>query len=183
MSKLRCFTCGTTWDSGELRPMCPNCLAKFWGSSPRMISPKHDPSYLPSASNTYRSVVPNELLEQHEEYFQAIASSGTALWSNKHKGYCYVNGVPPYMTAGSAVPRGSAMPTHALNAFLIADPFGNDRHIYAEDDIKILSYITDGEYEFLPICSVAGCNNRQMPGTILCVKHTNPPKAEEAEDK
>jgi hypothetical protein len=147
-----------------------------------MISEKHDPTRLPSAHSGFRSVVPNELFEQPITYYQAIAYEGTALYSNKHKGYCYVFGVPPYMAAGSAIPSGSAMPTHALDAYLVADPFGSAPHIYAENVSKIQSYIADGKYELLPACSVEGCNNRQIPGTHYCVIHTKPQEAEDNEE-
>jgi hypothetical protein len=94
-------------------------------------------------------------------------------------GYCYVCGVAPHLNAGSAIPPGSAMPTYPLNAFLIADPFGSDPHIYAEDDARTQSYIANGDYEFLPECSVDGCNNRQVPGELFCGKHMNPPIAKD----
>jgi hypothetical protein len=178
MSKLRCSICGTTWDAGAYRPACPNCTVQHWVSSPDMIKAKHDPTYLPSEPTTFRSVVPDELLKQPRLYYESIANNGTVLYSSKHRKYTYVAGIPEYMSPGSAIPRGSAMPTHPMDAFLVADALGSNPHIFAEDTTKIRSFLTNGEYQFLPQCSIAGCNNCAIPGTPFCAAHMNPPKAE-----
>ena len=176
MSTLTCKTCGTTWE-GSAIPKCPNCLAQSWASSPKMVRPKHDPGLLPSASPSFRSVVPDDFLQRPIDYFQHIAISGTALYSQKHGGYCYVVGMAPHLTAGSAIPPQSAMPTRPMDAFLIAKPFGIDAHIFAEDDAKIQVEISQGGYVWPPTCSEKGCNNLCYPGEQFCAKHLASPQA------
>lgn len=176
MSLLTCNKCGATWE-GTGTPTCPNCLAQHWSSVTGMIRPKHDPANLPSASTSFRSVLPGEFAERADEYYRPAAYGGTALFSPRHDKFCYVVGVPSYLTAGSAIPPGSAMPTKPLNAFLVADPFGDNAHIYAEGQAEIEWKINAGKYTLLETCEHEGCSNLQLPGERFCAKHIAPPRA------
>ncbi len=176
MSDLKCNKCGTIWD-GASKAMCPYCLAQQWSSSPNMIKPKHDPAQLPSAYAGFRSTLPHDFRERSDEYYSAIAFGGTALYSNRHRGYCYVFGVTPDLNAGSAIPSGSAMPTQALDAYLVADPFGSNNHIFAEDNKIISVGVINGTLYPLSLCEAEGCDNLHGPDSKFCAKHADPPQA------
>jgi hypothetical protein len=178
MSILTCTKCGATWE-GSGTPTCPNCLAQHWSSLTGMIRPKHDSTNLPSASNQFRSVLPAEFANRADEYYRYAAYSGTALYSDKHNKPCYVVGAPAYLPAGSAIPPGSAMPTYPLNAFLVADPYEHNAHIYAEGQAEISAKISQGEYTYLGTCEKENCDNLRLPGEKFCAKHTTPPRASE----
>lgn len=172
MSILKCNKCGEIWYGTRHRD-CPRCLAQGWIQSPTVIRPKHDPRYLPSAYPGFRSTLPGDFPERASEYLEAIAYNGTALYSTKHRSYLYVCGVPQHLNAGSAIPSGSAMPTTAMNAYIVAKPF-DDPHIYAEHEAQILSDISFDNYSQLPLCSLEDCNNLQMPNSKFCKEHSIP---------
>jgi len=176
MSVLTCSNCGARWEASKT-PTCPACLAAHWISSPNMITPKHDPRNLPSASSSFRSVVPDDLVRQPDDYYRYAAYSGTALYSPTHNEYSYVVGVPAYLAAGSAIPPSSAMPAYALDAFLVAKPFGPDAHIYAEGQAEVLAKINGGKFKTLNLCIEDGCDNLQLPSKQFCAKHATPPRA------
>ncbi|NLF77123.1 MAG: hypothetical protein GX573_15610 [Chloroflexi bacterium] len=181
MSLNKCVNCEAIWE-GSGAAICPRCLATHWAATTGMIRDKHDPRLLPSASDSFRSVLPSDFPDRASEYYLPAAYSGTALYSQRHGKYCYVVGVQPYQNAGSAVPPGSAMPTYALDAFLVADPFGGNAHIFAEGQEDIAEKIAQGEYTYLDRCEYEGCDNLQMPGERFCAIHTKPPRAIEPED-
>lgn len=178
MSDLKCKKCKTVWD-GANKPMCPKCLAASWTKLPNMVTSKHDSDALPSAFSKFRSVVPTTDISQRPgEYFGYIAEHGTALYSTRHQDYCMVAHVPTGLHAGSAVPSGSAMPTSALNSYVIACAFGPRPHIYADDESRMQKQLRISGYQSLPICSQSGCDNICVPGDSFCGKHTFPAMAE-----
>lgn len=176
MGNLQCKECNYMWD-GEQIPTCPSCQASMWNSVTGMLRPKHDPQYLPSAYNRFRSVMASEFREQSQEYYRHISYSGTALWSNIHGKPFYVAGVPSHLHAGSAVYSGNTTPSHALDAYIIADPFGSAAHIYAEKEQKIQDGLVNHKYERLSKCATLNCNNCCVYGYNYCAKHLPKPLA------
>jgi hypothetical protein len=143
-----------------------------------MIIPKHDPRNLPSASTAFRSTLPSDFPAEASEYYNHIAYSGTALYHVTRKEYSYVVGVPVYLNAGSAVPSGSLMPTRPMDSYVVAKAFGDEAHVFADDNSRIESMLSGGTYQRLPTCSSANCDNLCIPGSNYCSKHISPPLAE-----
>lgn len=185
MRTLRCTVCGHVWDCNIARPACPYCVAKQWALAPEMVTPKHDPRKLPSASTQFRSTVSYDMLDQPDAYFQYIAESGTAFYSHtpRHRDFSYACGVPPHLQGGSAIPVGQSMPTHSMDSYTVVQAFGPSAHIFAQDEAKIRADLEAGELVFLPNCSVDGCELRSVPGSGFCVLHHDPPLAVEVIDE
>lgn len=177
MSTLKCNKCRNSWEATE-RPECPRCREQFWSSLPSMITDKHDPGKLPSADTAFRSTLPSDFLQQSDACYQHVAYSGTALYHTFKKEICYVASVPVHLSAGSAVPSGSAMPTRPMDSYLIAKATSQDAHIFADDDSRIQKMIADGTLQWLPTCSFPECENLSVPGFQVCALHSSPPLAE-----
>jgi hypothetical protein len=174
MGSLTCMKCGSVWD-GARHPKCPQCEFHLWSNLPTLVTPKHDPIHLPSAYPAYRSVVPLDFSARKQQYLRVLSESGTALYFPRHKKYTKVVTVPSGY-AGSGIPSGSAMPTHCLDSFEMADTEG-DPHIYPQDGSRIRDEINVHDLQRLPRCSVAGCNNFAFPNDDKCAKHKSPPLA------
>ncbi len=110
-----------------------------------MLTPKHDPDCLPSASSSFRSVVSPDCKNRPQEYVDYIMASGTALHSKRHGKEFMFARTPPGLSCGSGIPSGSATPTTSLDGYLIADLSGSP-HIYAEDESRILKGLRTGKY-------------------------------------
>jgi hypothetical protein len=169
--------CHGIWE-GKRLPKCPICQAEYWSSLPTTITPKHDPRQLPSAYPGFRSTLPSDFPDQSHTYFYSIALSGTALQSPYYDDFCYVAKVPSQLNAGSAVPAGSAMPTHPMDSYVVAKAFAKEAHVYADDDSRIQGMLSSGTYQWLPTCSQKDCENLCVPDTQFCAKHSSPPLAE-----
>jgi hypothetical protein len=171
MTIVACNKCSSTWDA-EKQSLCPHCEANSWRNNPNFLPPKHDPAFIASAYPSYRSVV-NPNFTSHLDY---IANSGTAVLNINHNTYNKVVTLPPGTLAGLGIPSGSPNPASSLDSYVIADSMHNP-HIFAEHEAKILHNLGQGKLQLLSKCSVAGCNNKSVPGDTKCVKHISPPLA------
>jgi hypothetical protein len=176
MGTLTCIVCSTVWEANQ-RPRCPKCMAEQWQQLSTLVTPKHDPASLAVPLSTFRSVVPAGFGLSAGSYLSHIANSGSAYYSVYHHEYFDFALVPPGMASGSAVPRGSVIPTTALNGFLIARAYQPDAHIYPEDLTRIEQRVTEGKYQPLQTCIVRNCSNLRVPPSDTCAQHSSPPLA------
>ena len=168
MSMIKCNTCGVEYD-GVNSPICPDCLANQWASSPTFIKDKHDPTLLPLSAEDFRSVLSHEFIEDMPIFTTYAAHHGTMYFHPKFKKYCHFT--PNMMTMpGSAIPAGNMMPVSALDGLVIADALDNP-HAFAEDATKFQTDINMGKYKPLPTCTEAGCCNLTLLDEKYCQIH------------
>jgi len=177
MTNLICRKCGTTWD-GQRHNKCPNCEKNYWMSYTGLLKEKHDPRLLPSAHNKFRSVVHPDFIHNREPILDHLANNGTAYFTITHRSKpCKVATMHSGINAGSAIPSGSALPTHSLNSVIIVNT-ESDPHIFAEDENNILKKIQYGIMLPFEPCGVPECNNLRLPNSDFCAKHMSPPLAD-----
>lgn len=114
------------------------------------IRDKHDPRNLPSAFPGFRSVVSEDCASRPQVYNDHASASGTALYSVRHGSTGLFVRTPPYLSCGSAIPFGCAMPTTPMDGYYVAQAFTPQAHIFAENESSILSGISAGVYNFVP---------------------------------
>ena len=176
MSLVKCIVCQNIWDATR-HPTCPTCQAKAWLSNPNLVQPKHDPALLGKPWNSFRSVLPNEFSASANVYIDHVASAGSAFQSIHHQDYFVFAILPANLPAGSAVPKGSVMPTTAQDGLQIVQAYHPSAHIHAEDLSQLQHRISLGHYAPLQTCNELGCNNLRYPPTDKCALHSKPPLA------
>lgn len=167
---LTCGICHNVWD-GSQSPYCPECLEHDWDLSSGFIRPKHDPRYLPSLYDTYRSVVTMDFIVNKELYINTLAHNGVFYYDTQFNNRtCFVNQPIGESTAGSAIPANYDMPTHPLDSQKVVDIFGKP-HVFAVDMADVNYEVSIGRLLPTQLCDVAGCANLAIPGTNRCSRH------------
>lgn len=170
MAMLTCGRCHYVWD-GSLSPFCPSCLEYEWDSSSGFIQPKHDPRYLPSYYDTYRSVVTFDFIENKQLYINTLAHDGVYYYDTTYGNFtCFVNQPVGSPTSGSAIPPNYPWPTHPLDSQKVVDIFRNP-HVYAVDLVDVSHEVAIGRLIPPHRCEMVGCDNLAVPGTSRCSRH------------
>jgi hypothetical protein len=169
MSNVTCKQCGTTWDA-TLRSECPQCLRDAWMNTPDFLRRKHDPQSLSSPYPRDRSIVSSEYIQGSAAFLGHAAQEGTACYSVRHRGYCYLADSPGGAVCGSAVPASGTIAAHPHHGIIIAGT-AKRAHIYTEDPAKMWAEFAAGSYIPQPQCEVVGCSNLAIPGDSKCVIH------------
>jgi len=172
---VKCVACGNQWDLFQ-SPYCPKCLATQWELCPNLIAPKHDPGMLPSGAPFFRSIVTEDVVTRKSDFLEYTATSGNWYYSTQHQKYCVFCPDPLGVIPGSGIPRGSTVPTFAMDGLVVADAT-KDAHLYTEDQTKFRSGIRSGLYQPLGHCSEPGCSYLVVPGETKCALHRPNPYA------
>lgn len=170
MAVLTCRRCSYVWD-GSKCPFCPSCLEYDWDFSSDFIRPKHDPRFLPSYYDTYRSVVTYDFIDNKPLYIYTLAQNGEFFYDNQYHTFtCFVNQPIGISTAGSAIPANYPWPTHPLDSQKVVDVLGNP-HVYAVNLTDVTHEVSIGRLIPPRQCDVDGCANLAIPGTSKCARH------------
>jgi hypothetical protein len=174
MSRAACPNCDEVFDAAAM-PGCPPCLAEAWLATPTFIRPKHDPRLLPLRWESYRSVLTPNFANDPGPHLVFAARNGTWYRDNHYEMYVHMTHEPLGRSAGGGIPEGKTSPEHGLDSLLIAEADSEvEAHGFAVSRTTFEQQVRAGEFEALPHCNAAGCNNLALLRASECAEHQTP---------
>ena len=178
MSELVCEHCRGQFEARHV-PVCPTCLVASWLATENFVRPKHDQRLLPLAWESYRSVLSPSFVESPAPQLEFAAQSGTWFRDLHYELFVHMTHSPLDLHPGAGIPEGKTMPEHSLDSLLIAEAnSATEAHAFAVSRTQFEAQIRAGEFQPLPVCCVAPCDNLVIPGGERCAGHDSPSVAD-----